>query len=83
MRSEKSAKDDLAFVYLSFCICVFTLVYLCLFICTCGSGFVYVRTYVFCPRQFSAQMGETMRCEVRWGNVQKMTLASLENIWAA
>ena len=22
-----------------------------------------------------------MRCEVRWGNVQKMTLASLENIW--
>ena len=81
MRSEKSAKDDLAFVYLSFCICVFTPVYLCLFICE--SGFVYVRTYVFCPRQFSTQMGETMRCEVRWGNVQKMTLASLENIWAA
>ena len=82
MRSEKSAKDDLAFVYLSFCICVFTLVYLCLFICTCESGFVYGLTYVFCPRQFSAQMGETMRCEVRWGNVQKMTLASLENISA-
>ena len=28
LRSEKSAKDDLAFVYLSFCICVSVFVYL-------------------------------------------------------